>query len=119
MAKKNSQSQPENSSGSAPPAPARASKPRRRRASEQGSDPQPSPTAAETSTSAAISTFPGVGDSYSADASRAASRPDSMSSRPSEEAIRMRAYERYLERGGGHGLAFDDWLAAEQELNKR
>jgi hypothetical protein len=42
-----------------------------------------------------------------------------MSSTPSEEAIRMRAYQRYLERGGGHGMAFDDWLAAERELNKR
>ena len=39
-----------------------------------------------------------------------------MSSEPSAEDIRMRAYHRYLERGGGHGMDFDDWLAAELEL---
>jgi hypothetical protein len=47
-------------------------------------------------------------------ASRTASQ--SMASEPSEEDIRMRAYQRYLERGGGHGLDFDDWLEAEREL---
>jgi hypothetical protein len=35
---------------------------------------------------------------------------------PSEDEIRHRAYERYLERGGGHGMDFEDWLHAEQEL---
>jgi hypothetical protein len=40
----------------------------------------------------------------------------SMSSSPSDEDIRMRAYHRYLERGGGHGLDFEDWLAAERDL---
>ena len=49
----------------------------------------------------------------------AAIRSVSMSSEPSEEDIRLRAYQRYLERGGGHGLHFDDWLAAERELKKR
>ncbi len=42
----------------------------------------------------------------------------SMGSEPSEEDIRMRAYQRYLERGGGHGMAFEDWLEAERELKK-
>ena len=28
----------------------------------------------------------------------------------------MRAYQRYLERGGDHGQHFDDWLEAEREL---
>ena len=42
----------------------------------------------------------------------------SMSSEPSEEDIRMRAYHRYLERGGGHGMDFEDWLEAERELKK-
>jgi hypothetical protein len=125
MAKKNSRSQPDDSSPTTPPAPAPPAKPRRRRASGPGSDPQPSATAAESSTSAAISTSAanstpqGTGDPYSADASRAASRSDSTRSGPTEEAIRMRAYQRYLERGGGHGMAFDDWLAAERELNGR
>ena len=39
-----------------------------------------------------------------------------MRSGPSEEAIRLRAYHRYLERGGGHGMEFEDWLHAEKEL---
>jgi hypothetical protein len=42
-----------------------------------------------------------------------------MASEPSEADIRLRAYHRYLERGGGHGLEFDDWVAAEQELKAK
>ncbi|PYR28392.1 MAG: hypothetical protein DMF98_03045 [Acidobacteria bacterium] len=38
---------------------------------------------------------------------------------PNEDDIRLRAYHRYLERGGGHGMAFDDWLEAERELKLR
>lgn len=30
----------------------------------------------------------------------------------------MRAYELYLARGGSDGQAWDDWLAAERELNQ-
>ncbi len=37
---------------------------------------------------------------------------------PSEDDIRVRAYHRYLERGGQHGGHFDDWLAAERELKR-
>ena len=33
-----------------------------------------------------------------------------------EDDIRVRAYHRYLERGGGHGADFDDWLEAEKDL---
>jgi hypothetical protein len=40
----------------------------------------------------------------------------SMASAPSDEDIRMRAYQRYLERGGSHGMEFEDWLEAEREL---
>jgi hypothetical protein len=43
----------------------------------------------------------------------------SMASEPSEDDIRLRAYHRYLERGGGHGAHFDDWLEAERELKER
>ena len=35
---------------------------------------------------------------------------------PSEAAIRARAYEIYLERGGRSGHDADDWLQAEYEL---
>ena len=37
---------------------------------------------------------------------------------PSEEEIRARAYQMYLERGAGHGLDFEDWLQAERELKQ-
>jgi hypothetical protein len=46
-------------------------------------------------------------------------RSTSMGSEPSEEDIRLRAYHRYLERGGGHGRDYDDWLEAERELKGR
>jgi len=42
----------------------------------------------------------------------------SMASEPSEEDIRLRAYHRYLERGGGHGMDFEDWLEAKRELRE-
>ena len=42
----------------------------------------------------------------------------SMASEPSEEDIRIRAYHRYLERGGGHGMDFEDWLEAKRELRE-
>jgi Protein of unknown function (DUF2934) len=45
-------------------------------------------------------------------------RSTSMGSEPSEEDIRLRAYHRYLERGGGHGMDFEDWLEAERELKQ-
>ena len=46
-------------------------------------------------------------------------RAISMGSEPSEEEIRSRAYRRYLERGGGDGRDFDDWLEAERELRRQ
>jgi len=49
---------------------------------------------------------------------RDSKRNDSMGSEPSEEEIRVRAYRRYLERGGGDGRDFDDWLEAERELKR-
>ena len=42
-----------------------------------------------------------------------------LGSEPTEEDIRQRAYERYLERGGEHGMDFEDWLAAERDLRSR
>ncbi|HEX5734383.1 MAG TPA: DUF2934 domain-containing protein [Blastocatellia bacterium] len=35
---------------------------------------------------------------------------------PTDEQIRLRAYEIYLERGGGDGNDAEDWLQAEREL---
>ena len=48
---------------------------------------------------------------------------DAMAARPVEDPtdadIRARAYEMYLERGGHHGLDFDDWVRAERELRQK
>ena len=38
---------------------------------------------------------------------------------PTYDDIAQRAYERYLERGGGDGRDFDDWIEAERELARR
>src|SRR5262249_33540002 len=46
-------------------------------------------------------------------------RSESMSSSPTDEDIRLRAYHRYLERGGSPGGHFDDWIEAEQELRAK
>ena len=35
---------------------------------------------------------------------------------PTREAIQLRAYEIYLERGGSPGDPLDDWVRAEREL---
>jgi hypothetical protein len=35
---------------------------------------------------------------------------------PTEEQVRARAYQLFLERGGRHGHDADDWLQAEYEL---
>jgi hypothetical protein len=57
-----------------------------------------------------------AGDDAPLEAMRSDSASRSMGSEPSEEDIRLRAYHRYLERGGGHGMDFEDWLEAEREL---
>lgn len=46
-------------------------------------------------------------------------RSESMASEPSEADVRMRAYWRFLQRGGTHGMDFDDWLEAEGELKRK
>jgi hypothetical protein len=38
---------------------------------------------------------------------------------PSHEAIAARAFELYLQRGGGDGSEMNDWLRAEAELRTR
>jgi hypothetical protein len=43
-------------------------------------------------------------------------QPGVIGNEPTLDDIRRRAYERYLERGGGDGMAFEDWLAAERDL---
>ena len=43
----------------------------------------------------------------------------SMGSEPNEEDIRMRAYQKFIDRGGGHGSHVDDWVSAERELREK
>ena len=38
---------------------------------------------------------------------------------PSDDDIRVRAYHRWLQRGGHDGMDFDDWVEAEKELRQR
>jgi len=40
-------------------------------------------------------------------------------SEPSDEDIRRRAYQMYLDRGADHGSDLEDWVRAEQELRRR
>ena len=47
------------------------------------------------------------------------SKPVETPYEPTEDEIRHRAYERYLERGGGHGADFEDWVNAEEDLRRR
>ena len=70
-----------------------------------------------TRTNTKARTEPVVTD-QAADMGVADTRAVSMGSEPSEEEIRIRAYRRYLNRGGADGRDFDDWLEAERELKK-
>ena len=96
--------------------PAKASN-RRRSARETtaATKPSSSPDASQDRSAEAASATPAEGTS-SNDRVRPA---DPVNADPSEEDIRVRAYLRYLERGGGHGLEFDDWVEAERELRTR
>jgi DUF2934 family protein len=59
------------------------------------------------------------GAATTADPSSPEQAPMGPSSEPTDEDIRRRAYDRYLARGGNHGLHFDDWLEAERELRNK
>ncbi|PYQ82006.1 MAG: hypothetical protein DMG01_02295 [Acidobacteria bacterium] len=54
-----------------------------------------------------------------AEAADMGNAPEQTEGAPSENDIRTRAYHRFLERGGGHGQHFDDWIEAERELKSR
>ena len=55
----------------------------------------------------------------SAPAADESTADDRGSAEPTADDIRLRAYERFLERGGNHGQHFDDWLEAEKELRRK
>jgi hypothetical protein len=105
--------------------PAQPDKPRRTRAGAVPSRSEAQATAAPPQEAKGIAeiddTFAArrtANDTRPDEASQSEKRSTSMASSPSEEDIRMRAYQRYLERGGGHGMDFEDWLEAERELKR-
>jgi hypothetical protein len=51
------------------------------------------------------------------DAAVAAPHPETPE--PSDEDIRVRAYFRYLERGGSHGASHEDWTEAKKDLKSK
>lgn len=53
----------------------------------------------------------------SKDAANAATHAET--AEPSEEDIRVRAYFRYLERGGSHGASHEDWTEAKKDLKSK
>jgi hypothetical protein len=69
----------------------------------------------------AVGSTQGVGRGVIEAADRAAAAiPDSVRAENDErERIAARAYELYLQRGGGHGRDTDDWLEAEREVGHR
>jgi hypothetical protein len=58
-------------------------------------------------------------DAAAGDAPSARGDQQARTSEPADEDIRRRAYQMYLERGGGHGEDLDDWVRAEQELKTK
>jgi Protein of unknown function (DUF2934) len=69
-----------------------------------------------------IGAYPGIerteGDGTVGQAIAAPSGASKSGPSPSEDDIRERAYQRYLERGGHQGNEFDDWVEAERELKR-
>jgi hypothetical protein len=48
-----------------------------------------------------------------------ASDSEPRTNEPTYEQIAEAAYQRYLSRGGGDGMDFEDWLEAERDLRSR
>jgi hypothetical protein len=49
----------------------------------------------------------------------AGNRLEQVTVTPTDDQIRERAYQRFLERGGQHGHDLDDWYEAVQNLQKK
>ncbi len=105
MAKRTDRSKADDTTTATPPArpssPGGERRSRSRAPRETGSTDEPARDAAET---------------FAARREAADERPVDA---PSDEEIRDRAYEIYLVRGGVHGMDFDDWVRAEQELRRK
>jgi len=99
----------------APPQP----RSRHPRTADTPAAPEPDMIAADPGVERSENRTTGVPSEAGDDAPLEAMTSSSMGSEPSEEDIRLRAYHRYLERGGGHGMDFEDWLEAERDLKTR
>ena len=109
MAKRTSRSSAADKGAAAPPQP----KARRQRATATPAAPEPDTIAADSRVEGRENNGANIASEAGDDAPLESM---SMGSEPSEEDIRTRAYHRFLERGGGHGSDFEDWLEAERDL---
>lgn len=131
MAKRTPRSQPDAAQPPAPPADdAKSARPRARGGSRRATTPSPDlqataddPTVASAPTIATTEAArPGPADEHPPEDTIAADPRVTEANQvgeirePSDEEIRRRAYDLYLERGGTHGLHEDDWHRAEREL---
>jgi DUF2934 family protein len=109
-----------------------AKKTPRNEANDESATPAaPPPRRARTSGRRQTGREPATADATASQASASSDAVESMSPEnqvgpdspgtydPSEDDIRVRAYLRYLERGGGQGLEFEDWVEAERELKTK
>ncbi len=98
---------------SAAPAPAKRSRKTAKPAknTQIGGDNPPAPNRANTP---AVSTPPNGHSAFSAPPASVLSYPPEI-----QEAIRLRAYQLFMERGAEHGHDFEDWLRAETEVLAR
>jgi hypothetical protein len=71
------------------------------------------------SKSGATAAAPDAADTFAARPEESDETPREEPPSPSEEDIRLRAYHRYLARGGSDGMDFEDWLEAERELKQQ
>lgn len=127
MAKQTPRTDANDQMPSAQPSPTRPERASGRRRRNRETDSAERETASDarnvTSDDAAAVARPGTYSDQPADdpsdESTSEMHESSMQAEPSDEEIRLRAYQRYLERGGGHGLEFEDWVEAERELRTR
>lgn len=114
---------PSRSKSSDDAVPAKPTKPRASRAKAPASVTPPPRAEADDSPGAMAATqaLPPVAPPVPVDdpADMGATAAVSMSSEPSEEDIRLRAYHKFLHRGGAPGTEFEDWIRAEQELSRK
>jgi hypothetical protein len=118
---------PSRSKSSDEAAPAKPTKPRASRAKAPApvtpppiaaADDAPSAVAAYTENTQALPSLP-ASVPLDDPPGNGATTAVSMSSEPSEEDIRLRAYHKFLHRDGGPGTEFEDWIRAEQELSRK